>query len=112
MNEEGGLDLLIETEAKLAERLAAAQAEADSALEAARRAAGEAEAHYQAELEAASQELTARLAARRQREIGRIRAEADAAAHRFETLGSERIETLAREVVRRVLDAWRAEEPA
>ena len=110
MAENGGLDLLIETEAKLAERLATAQAEAEATVEAARRAVGEAEAHYQAELEAASNELIARLSARRKGEIARLWAEAEAAASRFESLSSDRIESLAREVVGRVVDAWRPEE--
>jgi hypothetical protein len=112
MAENGGLDLLIETEAKLAERLAAAQAEAEATLEAARLAVGEAEAQYQAELEAASRELIARLSARRKGEVARMWAEAEAAAGRFESLTPERTESLAREVVRRVLETWRPEVPA
>jgi len=109
MAENGGLDLLIETEAKLAERLATAEAEAEATLAAARRAVGEAEAQYQAELDAASRELIARLSARREGEVARIWAEAEAAASRFESLTPERIESLALEVVRRVLESWRPE---
>jgi vacuolar-type H+-ATPase subunit H len=109
MSENGGLDLLIETETRLAERLATAQQEADSALDAARQAGREAEARFQDDLERAARDLATTLASQRESEVARITAEADVSAHRFESLGPGRLDALAQDVARRVLDAWRIE---
>ena len=95
MSENGGLDLLIETETRLAERLATAQQEA--------------EARFQGDLERAARELAATLATQREREVARITAEADVSARRFEALGPGRLDALAQDVARRVLEAWRTE---
>ena len=108
---DGGLDLLIETESRLAERLAAAQAEGAAVLEQARRDARGAEARYQVELETGREVLAARVAEERDSEITRLLDEASDLARRFRTLGQDRVESLAQEVVRRVLDVWRSETP-
>ena len=109
MSENGGLDLLIETETRLAERLATAQQEAEAGLDAARQAGREAEARFQGDLERAALELAATLATQREREVARITAEADVSARRFEALGPGRLDALAQDVARRVLEAWRTE---
>ena len=109
MTEDGGLELLIETEARLAERLAAAEAEAHATLEEARRKVQQAEARYQAEFQAAGAGLTSRLAAEQAKEIVRLGNEAEQDARHFESLTPERIESLARRAADRVLDAWRGE---
>ena len=107
MSDSAGLELLIETESKLADRLAAAQAEAEAALASARQSVAEADARYEAELEAGTTALTTRLSQRRAAEVARLRAEAESSAARFEQLGPDPIESLVSEVVHRVLDTWR-----
>lgn len=101
-----GLDLLISTEARLAEQLAAAEAEALATRAAARAAIEAEESGYAAELAAATVELAARNAEQTQAEIARLGAAADIAVHRYQELSRQRGEELAAQVVRRVLAEW------
>lgn len=109
MTADGGLDVLITTEARLAEQLAAVQAEALATLEAARLAVEAEESGYAAELAAATAALEARSADQCQAEIARLKAAADIAVRRYEGLLRERGDGLAALVVQRVLAAWNAE---
>ena len=109
MSENGSLDLLLETEKRLAERLADAQRKAEATLAAARQAQQDAETHFHGNLGRAMRELAAMLAAQCESEVARLKAEAEAAARRFEELSQQRIDSLAHDVARRVLDGWRAE---
>lgn len=70
---ESGLDQLIETERRLADRLGAAAAAADEIVAAARRAAVQADHRFEAELAAATEQLAARIGAEREAEIATIR---------------------------------------
>jgi F0F1-type ATP synthase membrane subunit b/b' len=74
---ERGLDQLIETERRLALRLAEARASADAIVAAARRAAQQEAERFEAELAAAERELAARIAAEHEAEIAAIRKRAD-----------------------------------
>ena len=108
---DGGLDILISTEARLAEQLAAAQAEARATHEAARLAVQAEESGYAAELATATATLAARSREQSQEEIARIKAAADSAVRRFEGLSGERGEALALLVVNRLLATWSGEAP-
>lgn len=108
----GGLDILITTEVRLAEQLAAAQADALATREAARLAVEAAASGYAAELTAATQALAARSRERCQAEIAQIEAAADAVVQRFQGLARERSAALTSFVVDRVLRAWTGEAPA
>ncbi|HEY7028182.1 MAG TPA: hypothetical protein VH438_11275 [Gemmatimonadales bacterium] len=112
MTENGGLDLLMETEIKLAERWAEAQRKAEATVAAAQRARQEAETRFQENLDRAAQELATALAAQCESEVGRLKAEAEAGTRRLEGLSQARLDALAQEVARRVLDTWRAERAA
>jgi hypothetical protein len=109
---DGGLDVLISTEARLAEQLAAAEAEASALREAARQAVEAEESGYAAELVAATEALAARNAEQCQAEIGRFQVAADLAVRRYEELWRQRGEEFASLVVRRVLAAWSPEAPS
>jgi hypothetical protein len=102
----GGLDVLITTEARLAEQLAAVEAEALATRAAARAAVDAEEAGYAEELAAAAAELGIRSAEKCQAEIARIKAAAEIAVRRYQDLSRERGEELAARVVRRVLAEW------
>jgi hypothetical protein len=112
MAADGGLDVLISTEARLAEQLAAAEAEAAALRQAARKAVEAEESGYAAELAAATEALAARNAEQCQDEIGKFQAAADLAVHRYEELWRQRGEELAALAVRRVLAAWSPEAPS
>ena len=109
MTENGSLDLLLETETRLAARLADAQRKAEARLAAARQAQLDAEAHFHGNLGRAMRELATALAAQSESEVNQLKAEAEVAARRFEGLSQQRIDALAHGVARRVLDGWRAE---
>ena len=109
MSEIDGLDLLLKTEVRLAERLADAQRKAEATLAAARRAQLDAETHFHGNLSRAMRELATALAAQCESEVNRLKAEAEGAARRFEELSQQRIDALAHEVAGRVLNTWRAE---
>jgi hypothetical protein len=106
MAADGGLDVLISTEARLAEQLAAAEAEAAALREAARKEVEAEESGYAAELAAATEALAARNAEQCQAEIRRFQAAADLAVRRYGELWRQRGEDLAALVARRVLAAW------
>ncbi|MFI5209494.1 MAG: hypothetical protein ACHQ2E_03525 [Gemmatimonadales bacterium] len=106
MTAEGGLDVLITTEARLAEQLAAAEAEARAIREAARVAIEAEESGYAVELAAATVELAARSAEQCRTEIARLEAAAEVAVRRYQELSRQRGEELAARVVRRVLAEW------
>jgi hypothetical protein len=112
MTADGGLDVLISTEARLAEQLAAAEAAAAALRDAARMAVEAEESGYTAELVAATEALAASNAAQCQAEIGRFQAAADLAVRRYQELWRQRGEELAALVVRRVLAAWSPEAPS
>jgi hypothetical protein len=108
----GGLDLLISTEARLAEQLAAAEADAQAIRQAAREAVAAEETGYAAELAAATEALAARTAEQRQAEIARFQAAADLDVRRYEALWRQRGEELAVLVTRRVLAELNAGAPS
>jgi hypothetical protein len=99
----GGLGRLIETESRIAESLAAAEAEAGRLLHAAREAADTEEADFEASVEAAAAVLADRLAAERDAEVRRVVAEGAERARRFRQLPDSIIEELAAGVARRIL---------
>lgn len=109
---DGGLDVLINTEARLAELLAAAQADAQATRVAAQRAVQTEEAGYAAELAAGLAELEARSAEQREAERARLVGAADVAVRRYQEVSRDRGEELASLVVQRVLAAWKPEAPA
>lgn len=98
----GDLDLLIETERRLAARLDAAQAEALRIVEAARQAAREAERRLEEELQGSLAALRDRIAAEREAEIAAIAEEARGPAERLDGLSAERIADLAGRVLARL----------
>ncbi len=106
MPQDGGLVSLIEAEARLAERLAAARAAGQATIAAAQLAVKAMESRYAAEVETGTATLAAHIAERRDSEVAHIQAAADLQVSRSATLTGERGETLAGEVVRRVLDTW------
>lgn len=108
----GGLDILVTTEVRLAEQLAAAEAEARATGEAARLAIETEALGYAAELAVATEALAARSRERCQAEIAQIEAAADTVVRRFQGLPRERGEALASFVVDRVLAAWTGEAPS
>jgi hypothetical protein len=104
MNEvAGGLGRLIETEARLAEALAAAEAEAGRLLQAAREGAAAEEARGRQALEDDSAALSRRVAAERDAELSRVAAQGDQRSRRLRELPVSVVEELAIEVVGRVL---------
>ncbi len=109
MAADGGLDVLITTEARLAEQLAAAEAEALSTRAAARAAIEAEESGYAAELAAATVALEARSAEQCQAEIARLKSVADVTVGRYLDLSRQRGEELAFRVVHRVLAEWSPE---
>jgi hypothetical protein len=106
----GGLGLVIEAEARIAERIAAARTQAARILEAAEESARASAQRYAAELADAMAALEARVAAERDQQIAAIRAAADRRIARFQALTPERIEALAEAAVARVLDGSEPEE--
>jgi ABC-type transporter Mla subunit MlaD len=101
---EDGLGRLIDTEARIAAALAAAEADAAAMLESARKAA-ESEADRFGELvEADLTTLATRVAAERDTELSRIAAEAERRGRRLHDLPEEVIEELAGWVVAQLLD--------
>jgi hypothetical protein len=106
MAADGGLDVLISTEARLAEQLAAAHADAEAARAEAQLAVANAESGYAAELEAGLAELAARSAAQCKAESARLASAADVAVRRYGEVARDRGEEFAALVVRRVLAAW------
>jgi hypothetical protein len=92
---ESGLDQLIETERRLADRLGAAAAAADEIVAAARRAAVEAAQRSEAELAAAADDLAARIATERDGEIAAIRRTAEREMARLQSLPDETITAVA-----------------
>ncbi|HEU5169456.1 MAG TPA: hypothetical protein VFU46_02900 [Gemmatimonadales bacterium] len=106
---EGGLERLLETEARLERRLAAAEADARVLVRRAEEAAAALAARYGDDLEQASTALAARIAAERDAVVARLRADALGRAARFRALPDERMEALAQLVVRRVVEDPREE---
>jgi hypothetical protein len=100
---EGGLVRLIETEARLAEAIAAAEREAAALLEAAKTAAAAGEAGSRARLEGDVAALVQRVAAERDAEVVRVVAEADARCRQLRELPAEAIGELAAWVETRLL---------
>lgn len=99
----GGLGRLIETEARLAEALAAAEREAGRLLQAAREAGAAEEARCQQALQDESAALSARVAAERDAEMLRVAADGDERSRRLRELPDSVVEELAIEVVVRLL---------
>lgn len=100
---EGGLGRLIETEARIAAALAAAETEAAELLQAARVAA-EAEEHRFGELlEGATASLAARVSAERDAEIARVAAAAEERCRRLQELPEDLVEELVAWVTQRLL---------
>jgi len=101
----GGLSLLIQTEARIAERLAAADAECRAMLARAEASALAAGAHYDEQLSNSLRALEARIAAERDQEIAEIRAAAARRIGRYAEVRREKIEMLSAAVAQKVLDA-------
>lgn len=99
----GGLGRLIETEARLAEALAAAETEAGRLLQAAREAADAEEARSQQAVEDESAAVAGRVAAARDAELVRVAAEGGERCRRYRELPDSVVEAHAVEVVERVL---------
>jgi hypothetical protein len=100
---EGGLSRLLETEARIAASLAAAEAEAAKILEAAK-AATEADARDMEErLEGEMASLAARVTAERDAEITRVAAGADEGSRRLQELPDNVVEELAGWVTEQLL---------
>jgi hypothetical protein len=100
---EGGLGRLIETETRLAEAIAAAEAEAAARLREARAAAEASAAGWRTTLDAEVAELTSRVAAARDAEIGVILRAADERCRGLRELPAGTIAELAGWVEQRVL---------
>ena len=94
----GGLGRLIDTEARLARTLAAAEAEAASLLAAAGRAAGEEETRRQRAFEGDAAALAERVATERDAEMEKVAAAAGDRARRLRELPAALVEDLAIEV--------------
>ena len=99
---EGGLTRLIETEARLAQDIAAVEREAATILAEARSAAEQARAGSEASLEGAIAELARRVSTERDAENTRIRSEADARCRRLRELPAGTVDRLAAWVESRV----------
>jgi hypothetical protein len=106
---ESGLDQLIETERRLADRLGAAAAAADEIVAAARRAAVQADHRFEAELAAATEQLAACIGAEREAEIATIRRGAELEVSRLRSLPDATIAAVATSLLDRAV-ALRAEE--
>jgi hypothetical protein len=100
---DGSLSRLLETEARLAERLSAAEAEAALVRAAAVEAAHTAEGAYESELGAAIAELDANHARLRAARLAEIDAERARRADALQALPASLIARLADEVVERLL---------
>ncbi len=100
---EGGLDRLIETEARLAQALAAAEAEAAALLDAAKAAAEAEAARFQEILDGETAAVTAQIAAERDAEIRRVTATAEERCRRLEELPAAVVEELAAWLTDRLL---------
>jgi vacuolar-type H+-ATPase subunit H len=90
------LERLIESEARLDELLQAARTEAGDLIAQARQRAARAEERWAAEFEAARQDLERRVAQERDRELARIRQEADRLTAHYAGHTPEQLEALAR----------------
>ena len=101
---EGGLGRLIETEARLAQALAAAKAEAAALLETAKAAAEAEEARFQEGLEGETAALAAVVGAERDTEIARVAAAAEEQCRRLQELPEAVVEELAAHLIERILD--------
>jgi hypothetical protein len=106
---EGGLNQLIETERRLAERLGTAAAEADAIVEAAARAAREANDRFDADVAAGVQALATRIAAECDAEIATIRRTTELELTRFRALSDNTIAAIAGSLLDHAL-AVRAEQ--
>jgi ElaB/YqjD/DUF883 family membrane-anchored ribosome-binding protein len=100
---EGGLGRLIETEARIAEALAAVQAEAATLLEAASRQADDEEHRLGERLEAEIASIAARIAAERDDEIRRVTAAAEARSQRLREMPASVVDELAAWLMARVM---------
>jgi hypothetical protein len=100
---EGGLSRLIETEARLAQALAAAEAEAAALVEAAKAAAKAEEARFQDVIEGETAALAAVVATERDAEIRRVTATAEDRCRRLEELPAAVVEELAAWLTDRLL---------
>jgi hypothetical protein len=100
---EGGLLRLVETEARLAQALAAAEAEAVAMVRAARAEAAEMAALVDAQIEAEAGALALRVTAERDAEIRRIAAEAERRCRRLQGLSAATVDDLAAEIETRLL---------
>ena len=99
----GGLERLIDTEARLAEALAAAEAEAASLLTDARRAVAEEEARCQQAFEGDAAALADRVATERDGEMARVAGDGSQRARRLRAVPASVVEDLAHDVARLVL---------
>jgi succinate dehydrogenase/fumarate reductase flavoprotein subunit len=100
---EGGLGRLIETEARLAQALAATEAEAAALLDAAKAAAEAEAARFEEILDRETAEVAAEIAAGRNAEIRRVTATAEERCRRLEELPATVVEELAAWVTDRLL---------
>jgi vacuolar-type H+-ATPase subunit H len=89
------LERLVETEATLDEVLRAARSEAGDLIAQARHRATQAEERWATEYEAARQDLERRVAEERDRELARIRDEADRLTAHYAGQSAEQVEALA-----------------
>jgi hypothetical protein len=99
----GGLNRLIDTEARLAQAVAAAEVEAASLLEAARQAATEEEARSRQAFESEAAALAERVATERDAEMARVTVAAGERARRLRELPASVVEDLAIEVAGLIL---------
>jgi vacuolar-type H+-ATPase subunit E/Vma4 len=90
------LERLVETEARLDELLQAAHAEAGDLIAQARDRVTRGEERWAADFEAARRDLESRVAQERDRELTRIRDEANRLTARYAALAPEQVEALAR----------------
>ena len=101
---EGGLLRLVETEARLAHALEAAENEAAGVVRAAREAATEQSARLQVRIDVEAAALAERIAAERDAEMQRITAATDVRCRRLRDLSDEAVDRLAAAMAARVLD--------
>jgi len=89
------LERLVQAEARLDRLLQAARAEAGDLIAQARDRAARAEERWAADYDAARREVESRVAQERERELTRIREEAERASARYATQSPEQVEALA-----------------
>lgn len=103
----GELALLVETEQRLAERLARAREEATALLDAARAEASAREVELEQELARVNETAGAELASDRDRRVAEVLAAGREKARALEALGGQRVDELAKLAVERVVRGMR-----